>query len=157
MRVKEKVWQQLVAAPLPQVWSFFSKPQNLNELTPDDLSFKIISPAGEVDMYPGMLIRYRVKPLFGISLFWMTEITQVREGEYFIDEQRMGPYAFWHHQHHFEKVDGGVLITDRLHYKVPFGPLGTLVDKWIVEPRIEEIFRFRKQKVDQIFGPSSSE
>lgn len=89
-------------------------------------------------------------------MFWCTEITHVAEGQYFIDEQRFGPYAFWHHQHHFEPRPGGVLMTDILHYKVPYGPLGSLVNRLVVEPKVEEIFAYRKTAVDRLFEVEGS-
>ncbi len=156
MQVKEKRWQQFIPRSLEEVWDFFSRPENLNEMTPPSVSFEILSEIGGVRMYPGMIVRYRISPFGGIKMSWCTEITHVAEGSYFIDEQRFGPYAFWHHQHHFERQDEGVLMTDILHYKVPYGPLGTLVDRLVVEPKVEEIFAFRKTAVDRLFGSGGS-
>lgn len=149
MQVKEKQWEQFVPVAIDRVWAFFSRPENLDTITPDDLSFEILSDVAGVAMYEGMIIRYQVSPLFGIKLPWVTEITHISEPNYFIDEQRFGPYAFWHHQHHFEEVDGGTLMRDILHYKVPFGPLGNLVDALLVDRRIEEIFTYRFQAVEK--------
>lgn len=149
MQVKEKQWEQFVPVAIDRVWAFFSRPENLDTITPDDLSFEILSDVAGVSMYEGMIIRYQVSPLFGIKLPWVTEITHISEPNYFIDEQRFGPYAFWHHQHHFEEVDGGTLMRDILHYKVPFGPLGNLVDALLVDRRIEEIFTYRFQAVEK--------
>ncbi len=103
-------------------------------------------------MYPGLIITYKVSPLFGIKLSWVTEITHVKDKEYFIDEQRFGPFAFWHHQHHFEKIDGGVLMRDVLHYSIGWGPIGVIANAMIVKNRINEIFKFRYQKVEDLFG-----
>jgi ligand-binding SRPBCC domain-containing protein len=102
-------------------------------------------------MYPGMIIQYTVQPVAGIPLNWVTEITQVKEYEYFIDEQRFGPYSFWHHQHHFEENNKGVLMTDILHYGIPFGPMGKLADRFFVGKKVEEIFSYREQKLDVLF------
>ncbi len=102
-------------------------------------------------MYAGQLIEYRVSPLLGIPLYWMTEITHVVEGKYFIDEQRFGPYALWHHQHHFREVEGGVEMTDIVHYKIPLGILGALADRIFVRQKLKQIFDYRFQAVSQLF------
>lgn len=151
MNVKRKEWEQWIPRPLTEVWDFFSRPENLNAITPDDMSFEILSDIQQEKMYPGMVIQYRISPVRGIRMNWVTEITHVREGSYFIDEQRFGPYAFWHHQHHFQERDGGVLMRDILHYKVPFWWIGNLADAVFVDPKIEEIFTFRKQAVERRF------
>lgn len=154
MQVKEKRWEQYIARPIDQVWSFFSRPENLNSMTPDTVSFEILSDVAGVEMFAGMIVRYRISPFAGIKMNWVTEITHVSEGQYFIDEQRFGPYAFWHHLHWFEPQGEGVLMKDILHYKVPYGPLGDIVNFMLVEPKIEEIFRFRKKAVEQVFRKS---
>lgn len=154
MQVKEKRWEQFIAQPLDRVWSFFSRPENLNAMTPETVSFEILSDVAGIEMFPGMIVRYRISPFAGIKMRWVTEITHVSEGKYFIDEQRFGPYAFWHHLHWFEPQGEGVLMKDILHYKVPYGPLGDIVNLLVVEPKIEEIFRFRKKAVEQIFEGS---
>lgn len=155
MQVKEKRWQQFVPRKIEEIWDFFSRPENLNDLTPEDMSFEILTDVSGIKMYPGMLIRYNISPFAGIHMNWITEITHIEEGRYFIDEQRFGPYAFWHHQHHFESKDGGVLMTDILHYKVPYGPIGDLANLILVEPKIEGIFKFRFAAVEKMF-PSVS-
>jgi ligand-binding SRPBCC domain-containing protein len=151
MKVTQKVWKQFVPRPLDEVWHFFSRPENLDNITPKDMSFEILSDIKDVPMYEGMIVRYRVSPFLGIKMNWVTEITHVRDRQYFIDEQRFGPYAFWHHQHHFEEQDGGVLMTDILNYKIPYGFIGTIADTLFVNDRIEQIFRYRKQVVEEIF------
>ena len=103
-------------------------------------------------MYAGQLIEYRVSPVLGIPMYWMTEITHVVEGKYFIDEQRFGPYALWHHQHHFRAVEGGVEMTDIVHYKIPLGPLGWIADRLFVRQKLEQIFDYRYRKVAAMFG-----
>jgi len=152
MQVKEKRWEQFIPQPLDKVWSFFSRPENLNSMTPETVSFEILSDVAGVEMFPGMIVRYRISPFAGIKMRWVTEITHIGEGKYFIDEQRFGPYAFWHHLHWFEPQGEGVLMKDILHYKVPYGPLGGVVNFILVEPKIEEIFRFRKEAVEKVFG-----
>jgi len=151
MNVKRKEWQQLIPAPFEKVWHFFSRPENLDAITPDDMSFEIVSDIANTAMYEGMLIQYKVSPLLNIKMNWVTEITHIRDKQYFIDEQRFGPYALWHHQHHFKQTDGGILMTDILHYKVPFGIIGTIADAVFVDNKIEEIFNHRVKAVEKIF------
>ena len=151
MKVKRKEWVQVIPRDLEEVWNFFSRPENLNDMTPEDMDFQIITDIQGIEMYEGMLIQYKVSPMLGIKLNWVTEITHVRDKRYFIDEQRFGPYALWHHQHHFELVDGGVKMTDILHYKVPYGIIGNIANAIFVENRINEIFNFRVKAVERIF------
>ena len=103
-------------------------------------------------MYPGMIITYKITPIFGIKMNWMTEITHVKENEYFVDEQRFGPYALWHHQHHFKEVKGGVLMTDLLNYAIPYGIIGRLANEILVAKRIHKIFDYRTKEVNKLFG-----
>lgn len=138
---------------LEKAWDFFSSPLNLAEITPKDMTFKVTSPNMEnTKMYPGMIITYKVSPLLGIKLNWMTEITHVMDNKFFIDEQRFGPFAFWHHQHHFEEIDGGILMKDILHYAVGWGFLGNIANALIVAKQIKHIFDFRFKKVEELFG-----
>lgn len=104
------------------------------------------------EMYEGLMISYTVRPLLGIPMNWVTEITHVKEGVFFVDEQRKGPYRIWHHEHHFKEVVGGVEMTDIVSYEVPFGILGRLVHPLIVRKKLEEIFEYRFKVVDEIFG-----
>lgn len=152
MEVKRKEWEQWIPRPLDEVWHFFSRPENLNRITPDDMTFDIRTGLAGQEMYEGMIIHYRISPFWGIRMNWVTEITHSRDREYFIDEQRFGPYAFWHHQHRFEERDGGVLMRDILHYKVPLGFIGNLANAIFVESKIEEIFAYRVKAVERIFG-----
>ncbi|MCX7625801.1 MAG: SRPBCC family protein [Candidatus Sumerlaeaceae bacterium] len=112
---------QLVAATLDEVWRFFSSPGNLATLTPPEMGFEILSPIPR-EMQPGLIIRYRVKPLWGIPVQWVTEITHVEPLRFFVDEQRFGPYRFWHHLHTFEPQGNGVLVSDLVHYAVAVPP-----------------------------------
>ncbi|MEJ7913628.1 MAG: SRPBCC family protein [Chitinophagaceae bacterium] len=132
-------------------WDFFSSPKNLAVITPKDLSFKITSSLGDEEIYAGQIITYTVKPLLGIPLFWMTEIGHVERYKLFVDEQKKGPYALWHHEHHFKSIEGGVEMTDIVHYKVPFGPIGAL-GMPIVKKQLDKIFTYRKLKVEELFG-----
>ncbi|MCB9307124.1 MAG: SRPBCC family protein [Lewinellaceae bacterium] len=144
---------QRLPIPVEKAWTFFSSPRNLKEITPPYMGFHITSDPDFLDgMYPGQVITYTVKPLLGIPLYWMTEITHVELGKYFVDEQRAGPYALWHHQHHFKAVQGGVEMTDLLHYRLPLGPLGELANLLFVRRQLEKIFDFRREKLKAMFG-----
>ncbi len=103
-------------------------------------------------MYAGQIIEYTVKPLLGIPLYWMTEITHVQPHVYFVDEQRYGPYSMWHHQHHFKEIDGGVEMTDIVHYKIPFWILGDIANTLFVRSQLEGIFSYRTEVVNKMFG-----
>lgn len=103
-------------------------------------------------MYPGMIISYKVKPLFGIKVTWVTEITQVSDKKYFIDEQRIGPYALWHHEHFIEKIEGGVLMKDIVSYKPPFGFLGTIANAILIKKQLKTIFNYRFRAIEKEFG-----
>ncbi|NRB62673.1 MAG: SRPBCC family protein [Saprospiraceae bacterium] len=152
MRVKRKEWVHFIPQPLETVWSFFSRPENLNEMTPEQVSFDILTDVSGIEMYEGLLICYRISPFGGIKMNWVTEITHIHDQQYFVDEQRFGPYAMWHHEHHFKEVEGGVRMKDVLHYKVPYGPIGRLADFLFVDRMIEDIFSFRQVSMIQKFG-----
>ncbi len=132
-------------------WEFLSNPRNLKTITPEYMSFNIISGADR-KMYAGQIIQYIVTPLLGIKAKWVSEITQVVDREYFIDEQRFGPYAFWHHKHFIKEIEGGVEMEDIIDYKVPMGILGQLVHPFLVKPKLEEIFEYRRKKLIELFG-----
>lgn len=151
MVLTRKVWTQTIPLPLEEAWDFFSRPENLALITPTEMKFNLRSELAGVTMYPGMLIEYTVSPLFGVPLSWVTEITHIQDQRYFVDEQRHGPYRLWHHEHHFKEVEGGVEMTDLLHYLVPFGPIGKLLNKVVVEPKIEGIFAFRARYIADNF------
>jgi len=143
---------QDIPVTLSQAWDYFSTPDNLKDITPAALGFVIKSKHHGERMYAGQIIEYTVKPVLGISLYWMTEITHVQEGKYFVDEQRFGPYSLWHHQHHFEKVPGGVKMTDIVHYKVPYLFLGDIANELIVRKQLKRIFDFRFKTIEKKFG-----
>lgn len=145
--------EQLVPASFSDTWDFFSSPGNLAKITPKEMNFVITSDyQPETKMYPGMLISYTLTPLFGIRLNWTTEITHVRESEYFVDEQRFGPYAMWHHEHHFKAVDGGTLMTDILTYAIPLGVFGRMANTLLVSKKVQQIFDYREKAIKNIFG-----
>lgn len=141
---------QCLPIDLDAAWDFFSSPDNLDAITPPDVKFRQLSPAEK--MYPGQIIRYYISPILGIPLFWMTEITHVRAKEYFVDEQRFGPYALWHHKHFFKSIPGGVEVTDQVDYKMPLGFLGTIAHVLFVRKQIEEIFEYRHKVLEERFG-----
>jgi ligand-binding SRPBCC domain-containing protein len=143
---------QQIPAGLDKVWAFFSSPANLKNITPEHLHFNVISKHHGNSIYAGQIIEYKVSPLLGIPLYWMTEITQVKDQQYFIDEQRYGPYALWHHQHHFKAISGGVEMTDIVHYKNPFWVLGDIANGLFVRKQLEGIFSFRYNKTASVFG-----
>ena len=143
---------QQIPIPLEEAWDFFSNPANLQKITPGNMSFKTISKYHGEKMYAGQIIEYKVKPVLGIPLYWMTEITHVQDKEYFIDEQRSGPYRMWHHQHLFKSIEGGVEMTDIVHYKIPLWILGVIANTLFVKRQLHEIFEYRYKKVEDLFG-----
>lgn len=143
---------QKIPVSLDEAWGFFSNPANLQVITPAGMGFRVISKHHGAVMYAGQIIEYTVRPVLNIPLYWMTEILQVKEKEYFIDVQRKGPYTMWHHQHHFKAIDGGVEMTDIVHYKNPLMLLGRMANGLFVRKKLKEIFNFRIQKVEELFG-----
>jgi len=136
---------------LEEAWDFFSSPANLKEITPSYMDFKILSKGNEI-MYPGMIISYIVKPFPNVPVRWVTEITHVVEKKYFIDNQIHGPYSVWHHQHHFRTIEGGVEMKDILHYRIPFGLFGRLVNSILVDKKVKQIFDYRYKVLEEKFG-----
>jgi ligand-binding SRPBCC domain-containing protein len=134
-----------------KAWEFLSSPENLKAITPEYMSFDILSGADR-PMYAGQIIQYIVTPVLGIKTKWVTEITHVVKGEYFVDEQRFGPYALWHHKHFIKEIPGGVEMEDIIDYKVPMGILGQLVHPFLVQPKLNEIFEYRRKKLIELFG-----
>ena len=143
--------KQNLPITLQEAWDFLSSPKNLKTITPDYMGFDIVSGANK-SIFPGQIIQYKVSPLLGIKTTWVTEITHVVEKHYFVDEQRFGPYALWHHKHFLKEIPGGVEMEDIVDYKLPFGFLGNLVHPWIVKPKLKEIFDYRQKKLIEIFG-----
>jgi ligand-binding SRPBCC domain-containing protein len=144
--------KQVIKASIAAAWDFFSDPRNLATITPRELDFVVISDVPE-RVYPGLMIEYRVRPIFGIPARWLTEITHVERGRYFVDEQRIGPYKVWHHEHHFRDLgDGRVELSDIVTYVPPLGILGELVHPFLIAPQLEKIFAFREQAMTERFG-----
>lgn len=143
---------QKIPASVDVVWSFISDPSNLQKITPSYMGFKVISNSGSNTMYAGMIITYIVKPLLGIPVKWITEITQVKDKEYFVDEQRMGPYKMWHHQHKITAIEGGALMTDIVTYIPPFWFIGALANSLFIKKQLQRIFEYRTKAVIDKFG-----
>ena len=142
---------QHIPISLDTAWDFFSNPGNLKDITPTDMGFNVISQHHGEKMYAGQIIEYKVSPVLGIPIYWMTEITHVEDKKYFVDEQRFGPYRLWHHQHHFKEVNGGVEMTDIIHYKMPFWFLGDIANSLFVSRQLKAIFDYRYTKVEEMF------
>ena len=134
-----------------EAWEFLSDPKNLKVITPDYMGFNILSGADR-PMFSGQIIQYIVTPVLGIKTKWVTEITHVVNGDYFVDEQRFGPYALWHHKHFLQEIDGGVMMEDIIDYKLPFGIIGRMAHPILVKPKLEEIFNYRASKLEALFG-----
>jgi len=144
--------KQTVNKEVGVLWDFFRKPSNLNKLTPEDVHFKIKSGKSD-DFYEGKIISYKIKPFKLLALNWVTEISQVKEGSYFIDNQISGPYKMWHHEHHFKSnADGTTEIIDKVKYKLPFYIVGKLMHKVFIRKKLLSIFSFRQKKINDLFN-----
>ena len=149
-------YETFIPTTLDKAWDFFTSPLNLVKITPPDMNFAVTSEYKDSDkVYAGMIITYFISPIFGIRLKWMTEITHVKEKEYFVDEQRFGPYALWHHQHHFKQVEGGIMMTDIVNYAIPLGFLGQLANTLFVKKKLKEVFSFREEAIGILFRATS--
>ncbi len=151
MKVYRKEERTLIPVGKDEAWEFFSNPLNLDALTPASMAFSNVYPLDAPEVYPGMLIVHRVSPVPLVKLTWVTEITHVLPGERFVDEQRHGPFALWHHIHEFESTDEGTLVRDILYYALPLGFLGRIAHSLQVKGQIEEIFAYRKARMKEIF------
>jgi len=152
MKIYKLERHQFVPITIDQAWDFFSSPKNLKKITPVYLGFEITSDSQDDKMYAGMIITYIVKPLLRIPLRWMTEIKHVSEPNFFVDEQRVGPYKIWHHEHHFKEADGGVDMKDIIHYAMPLGILGRIAHSLFVKKQLNEIFNYRITAINKEFG-----
>lgn len=142
--------EQFLPITLHEAWAFFSKPSNLNLITPDSVNFRIQNnPANQ--MYEGMIICYKISPFLNLYFDWVTEITHIKESSFFVDEQRKGPYKIWHHEHHFKECEGGVLMTDILHYDIGKSVIGWLAGKIVIHKKVKEIFDYRREVIDELF------
>lgn len=148
---------QFIPITLKEAWNFFSTPDNLTRITPEHMGFQIRYNSGGTKMYPGQIIRYSVRVLPFYTVDWVTEITHVHEYNYFVDEQRFGPYSLWHHQHHFNEVAGGVEIIDEVNYVIPLGILGRLAHWIFVGREVSAIFNHRYAVLEKYFSANNRE
>ncbi len=144
--------EQKINCTVDDIWDFISSPRNLKEITPNYMGFDITSENTPDKMYPGLIITYKVSPLLGIKTDWMTEITQVVDKQFFIDEQRIGPYKLWHHQHLIKPIEKGVLMTDIVTYSPPFGIFGAIANKLLIQNKLKEIFDYRVDAIEKKYG-----
>jgi ligand-binding SRPBCC domain-containing protein len=142
---------QIVKTDINTCWDFFSSPNNLKIITPTYMGFNTVTEVPE-KMYEGLMIEYKVTPILGIPMSWITEIKTVKENQFFVDEQRKGPYKIWHHEHHFKEIPEGVEMTDIVSYELPLGFLGKMVHPLLVKSKLKEIFDYRTKMVDEIFN-----
>ncbi|RZJ74449.1 MAG: cell division inhibitor [Flavobacterium sp.] len=143
--------KQNLPITLQEAWDFIADPKNLEVITPKAMGFVTLS-GDDREMFAGQIIHYTITPLMGVKMQWVTEITHVADKKFFVDEQRYGPYAFWHHKHFLKEIPGGVEMEDIVHYKVPMGILGELVHPFLVKPKLDEIFAYRQKKLIELFG-----
>ena len=144
--------KQLIKSDIDTVWEFMSSPKNLAVITPDYMQFEVLTKNLKEKMYQGQIIEYYVRPLMNMKLHWVTEITHVEDKRFFVDEQRFGPYKFWHHQHHFEQTNDGVLMTDIVHYKLPLGFIGNIGNEILVKKQLKKVFDYRFEVVEKLFN-----
>jgi len=143
--------EQQLYANAEVVWHFFSNPCNLEKLCPNEIICEITSPS-QTDTYPGQIITYKIKPFRFFKMNWVTEITRVHVGYYFVDEQRFGPFKMWHHEHFFENVAGGILMKDKVTFKLPWGFIGRLAFTLVIKRRLEAIFTHRAIAAGRLFS-----
>jgi len=151
MKLYRLIAKQAIPISKNEAWEFLSNPKNLSTITPDHMGFEILE-GGNRPMFSGQIIHYKVTPFSGYSTKWVTEITHVKDGEYFVDEQRFGPYSLWHHKHFLKPIDGGTEMEDIIDYKLPFGILGQWVHPFLVKKQLRQIFTYREQKLTELFG-----
>ena len=155
MKLYDIMRTQHLPITIDQAWQFFTDPYNLLKITPEWLDFRIVSGSG-ARLYPGMIISFRVTPVFRLNYLWVTEITQVDAPYFFVDEMRFGPYRFWHHQHRFSENRNGVTVEDIIHYAIKGGPVGQFLNRVMVRPQLNEIFAFRSRTLETLFKPETS-
>ena len=142
---------QFLYLSLADAWDFFSSPENLQAITPDNIGFEMTS-GGNGKAYPGKIITYKISLIPFYKTNWVTEITEVEKQQFFVDEQRLGPYALWHHEHHFKEVENGILMKDLVSYKLPFGIIGRWVAGKIIRKKLMAIFSYRYKMLDEKFS-----
>ena len=151
MKIFKLKYSQKLPISLNEAWDFLSSPNNLELITPKSMDFNITD-WDRKKAYPGQIIQYTVKPILGIKINWVTEITHIRAKEYFVDEQRFGPYSFWHHKHFIKEIEGGVIMEDVIHYKPPFGLIGVLLNFLFINSKLNSIFKHRELELIKTFG-----
>lgn len=156
MKIYRLYRKQILSTDIQTTWKFFTDPGNLSKITPGYINFQITKLSSS-EMYPGMLLTYKIKPILKVPMKWVTEITQVYEPVWFKDEQRSGPYKMWSHQHIFREVEGGVRMEDIVDYTMPFGFLGRIVHFFVVRRKLKEIFDFRRKVLDETFNAQKKE
>lgn len=144
--------EQKINTSLEEMWDFISSPGRLKEITPDYMRFDITSKHIPKKMYEGMIISYKISPLLSIKIDWVAEITHIREKEFFIDEQRIGPYSFWHHQHILKPIKRGTLMKDIVTYAPPYGLLGVIANTLVIRNKLKKIFDYRKKEIEKRYG-----
>ena len=144
--------EQTLNISLEEAWEFFCAPRNLQKITPDHMDFHITSEVTP-KIYSGQIITYKVGILPRVKQSWVTEITEVQEERFFIDEQRFGPYKMWHHEHFFYKTSSKTtLIKDKISYKVPYGFLGDIAQKIFIKRQLQSIFEYRFNILEKMFN-----
>ena len=152
MKIYRLETEQVLPISIDEAWDFFSSPKNLARITPPHMGFNISYTSGKGNkMYPGQIIQYKIQVIPKFPVDWVTEITHMKAPYYFVDEQRFGPYAMWHHQHHFDEVQVGVKMTDIVNYALPLRALGRLANGIFVEKEVKNIFNYRKKALERIF------
>ena len=154
MKIFKIYTKQKLPITIEEGWGFLSNPKNLSCITPNYMKFKITD-CDFKPVYQGQIIQYTVRPLLNIPLKWVTEITHVVNENYFVDEQRFGPYSLWHHKHFLREIDGGIEMEDIIHYKMPLGFIGEFLNSLFIKNQLKEIFEYRKNKLIEIFGEIS--
>jgi ligand-binding SRPBCC domain-containing protein len=151
MKTFQLTREQFLPVSLSEAWDFFSNPSNLEKITPNDMSFKVLTKLDNQPIYPGMLISYVVSPMMNIPMKWTTKIGDVQAPLKFVDTQLKGPYALWEHTHNFKEVPNGVQMTDVVKYALPMGFLGTFAHTLFVKKRLNDIFDYRFKILEQTF------
>jgi ligand-binding SRPBCC domain-containing protein len=151
MKVHMLEREQFIPQPIDEVFAFFSHAENLEEITPGFLSFRILS-VDPPQLRRGTLIRYRLAWHGLFPLRWTTEITHWEPPHFFADSQLSGPYRLWRHEHSFKSRGTGTQMNDIVRYSLPFGPLGVVAHSAVVRRDVESIFDFRAQRIRELFA-----
>jgi len=152
MSYTQIIRKQTIKSDIDSIWKFISSPKNLELITPKWMNFKVTSKNIDQNMYPGMIITYNITPFLNLKMVWITEITHIEDHKLFIDEQRIGPYKMWHHEHRFDQIDDGIIMTDTITYVPPFGLLGMVANILFIKKRIKKIFDHRQYIIEKIFN-----